>query len=55
MKIVVLDGYGMNSSDLSWNKLKKIGDVTMYDRTVPSVVINRSVCTDIGTLTNVVN
>ncbi|SDK67118.1 D-2-hydroxyacid dehydrogenase [Natronincola ferrireducens] len=33
MKIVVLDGYTLNSGDLSWEKLEKIGDVTVYDRT----------------------
>lgn len=33
MKIVVLDGYTENPGDLSWNALKKLGDVTVYDRT----------------------
>ncbi len=42
MKIVVLDGYGMNPGDLSWNKLKELGDVTVYDRTAPAEVIKRS-------------
>ncbi len=47
MKIVVLDGYGMNPGDLSWNKLEKLGEVTIYDRTAPSEVIKRSAGTDI--------
>ncbi len=47
MKIVVLDGYGMNPGDLSWNKLKKLGDVTVYDRTDPSEIIKRSTGADI--------
>ncbi len=34
MKIVVLDGYTLNPGDLSWDELKKIGDLTVYDRTV---------------------
>ena len=33
MKIVVLDGYTENPGDLSWEELKKIGQVTIYDRT----------------------
>ncbi|AUS06829.1 D-2-hydroxyacid dehydrogenase [Pseudotamlana carrageenivorans] len=33
MKIVVLDGYTLNPGDLSWEDLKKIGDLTVYDRT----------------------
>ncbi len=42
MKIVVLDGYGMNPGDLSWSELKKLGDLTVYDRTSPSEVAGRS-------------
>lgn len=41
MKIVVLDGYTLNPGDLSWNGLKNLGDVTIYDRTSPADVINR--------------
>jgi glycerate dehydrogenase len=33
MKIVVLDGYALNPGDLSWEGLKTLGDVTVYDRT----------------------
>ena len=33
MKIVVLDGYTLNPGDLSWDKLKALGDCTIYDRT----------------------
>ncbi len=47
MKIVVLDGYGMNPGDLSWDELEKLGDVTVYDRTAPSEVIKRSAGADI--------
>lgn len=32
MKIVVLDGYTENPGDLSWEQLKSIGDLTVYDR-----------------------
>ena len=34
MKIVVLDGYTLNPGDVSWEGLEKIGDLTVYDRTV---------------------
>ena len=33
MKIVVLDGYALNPGDLSWDFLKKYGNVTYYERT----------------------
>lgn len=33
MKIVVLDGYTENPGDISWELLKKLGNVTVYDRT----------------------
>ena len=33
MKIVILDGYTENPGDLSWDGLKALGDVTVYDRT----------------------
>lgn len=33
MKIVVLDGYTENPGDLSWDSLKALADVTVYDRT----------------------
>lgn len=41
MKIVVIDGYTMNSGDLSWNGLKNFGEVIVYDRTDKSEVIER--------------
>ncbi len=42
MKIVVLDGYGMNPGDLSWENLQGLGDVTVYDRTAPAETIERA-------------
>lgn len=32
MKIVVLDGYAMNPGDLSWDGLKALGELNVYDR-----------------------
>ncbi len=33
MKIVILDGYTENPGDLSWDPLRALGDLTVYDRT----------------------
>lgn len=35
MKIVVLDGYTENPGDLSWDGLRELGELTVYDRTEP--------------------
>ena len=40
MKIVVLDGYGVNPGDLSWETLEALGDVEVYPRTAPEDVID---------------
>lgn len=42
MKIVVLDGYTLNPGDLSWDELKRLGDVTVYDRTSPEQILVHS-------------
>src|SRR5258708_309195 len=42
MKIVVLDGYTLNPGDLSWDRLKQLGDVMIYDRTPKDKVLERS-------------
>lgn len=41
MKIVVLDGYTLNPGDLSWEGLKKLGDLVVYDRTPAEKTIER--------------
>ena len=33
MKIVVMDGHGLNPGDLSWNGFEQMGDMTVYERT----------------------
>jgi len=33
MKMVVLDGYALNPGDLSWDALRLLGNLTVYDRT----------------------
>lgn len=42
MKIVVLDGYTLNPGDLSWDELKRTGDLVIYDRTTSDKVIERA-------------
>ena len=42
MKIVILDGYTANPGDLSWKQLKKIGELTVYDRTRPEETVERA-------------
>lgn len=42
MKIVVLDGYGVNPGDLSWEKLEELGELTVYERTAPEEVVKRT-------------
>ena len=42
MKIVVLDGYGLNPGDLSWKGMEAWGALTVYDRTSPSELMERS-------------
>ena len=47
MKITVLDGYGLNPGDLSWEPLARLGELDVYDRTDPADVAERACGTDI--------
>lgn len=40
-KIVVLDGYGLNPGDLSWEGMERQGDLVVYDRTPEDKVLER--------------
>ncbi len=42
MKIVVLEGHTLNPGDLSWEDLKALGDVTIYDRTPDEKIVERA-------------
>lgn len=42
MKIVVLDGYGMNPGDMSWEPLADLGDLVVYDRTSAGELMERA-------------
>ena len=50
-KIVILDGYTANPGDLSWEGLKEWGEVTVYERTLPSETVARAADAEI-VLTN---
>lgn len=39
MKIVVLDGQGVNPGDISWNRIEELGELTVYPRTAPDEVL----------------
>lgn len=47
MKITVLDGYGLNPGDLSWDGMAKLGDLTVYDRTPPELTVERAADSEI--------
>ena len=42
MKIVVLDGETTNPGDLSWERLEKLGELTVYARTKPEELYERA-------------
>lgn len=42
MKITVLDGFGLNPGDLSWDEFRKMGNLTVFDRTYPDQVVERA-------------
>ncbi len=42
MKIVVLDGYCLNPGDLSWDRLRGVGEVEVFDRTPADQVVARA-------------
>ena len=47
MKIVVLDGYTLNPGDLSWDALKALGEIALFDRTPPGEVAARGADADV--------
>lgn len=51
MKIVVLDGYGVNPGDLSWHGLGELGELAVYERTSARDVVLRAEEADV-VLTN---
>lgn len=51
MKIVILDSYAANPGDLSWEELTEVGELKVYDRTLPEETVERAQGADI-VLTN---
>lgn len=47
LNIVVLDGICLNPGDLSWDGFKQHGQVTVYDRTAPTDVLERAKDADV--------
>ena len=47
MKITVLDGYTINPGDNAWHPVEELGELTVYDRTAPDQIIDRSQNADI--------
>ena len=41
MKIVILDGHAVNPGDLSWERFKEFGDVTVYEFTEEHQILER--------------
>jgi len=42
MKIVVLDGHALNPGDLSWDALRAIGELQVFDRTADDQIVGRA-------------
>lgn len=47
MKLVVLDGAGLNPGDLSWKPFEQFGQLTVYPRSTPEEVLQRAANADI--------
>lgn len=47
LKITVLDGYTLNPGDNPWTELEALGELTVYDRTSPTEIIDRAAVADI--------
>jgi glycerate dehydrogenase len=42
LRIVVLDGFTLNPGDLSWERLRELGECSIYDRSAPEEVMARA-------------
>jgi hypothetical protein len=42
MKIVILDGHAVNPGDLSWEPLRGLGDLEVFDRTTEDAISARA-------------
>jgi glycerate dehydrogenase len=51
MRIVVFDGHTLNPGDNPWDELARLGELTVFDRTPPALVVERAAGAEI-VLTN---
>ncbi|MGB6563762.1 MAG: D-2-hydroxyacid dehydrogenase [Candidatus Binataceae bacterium] len=42
MKIVILDGHAINPGDLSWDALRSLGELEVFDRTPEDAIVTRA-------------
>jgi glycerate dehydrogenase len=42
MKIVILDGHAINPGDLSWDALRSLGSLEVFDRTPEDLIVPRA-------------
>ena len=42
MKIVIIDGHAINPGDLSWDALRELGSLEVFDRTAEDLIAPRS-------------
>ena len=42
MKFVDLDGYAANPGDISWEPLRELVDLVVYDNSTPEEIIDRA-------------
>jgi glycerate dehydrogenase len=42
MRIVILDGHAINPGDLSWDALRELGSLEVFDRTAEGVIVPRA-------------
>jgi glycerate dehydrogenase len=47
MNITILDGYTLNPGDLSWDPIRRLGELTLYERTPADLIVARSKDADI--------
>jgi glycerate dehydrogenase len=46
-RLVVLDGHTVSPGDLSWDALRELGELSVYERTPPELVLERAAGADI--------
>ena len=42
MRLVILDGYTTNPGDVDWGRLKSLGELTIYEKTLEHEIVERA-------------